>query len=256
MDDTSWEKGASWYDSLTTKTGHYYHSTVIFPKLKQLMEIGKTKDPFVLDIGCGQGALARALLRQVPYLGLDNSETLLSLAKKHQENPRHAFMLQDATQGYTLNQKFSHAIFLLSLQNMKDQEIALNRAASHLRPSGKLILVLNHPCFRIPRQSSWGIDLQQKIQYRRLNKYSSSMEVPIEIHPGKKDAKENILWTFHVSLARYFEYLNKSGLAMTELQEWYCPKMSRGKNAKMENNARKEFPLFLTIVANPFHRVC
>lgn len=254
MEDTSWEKGASWYDSLTTKSGHYYHQTVILPKLKQLVKLEKTKDPFVLDVGCGQGILARTLCNKIPYLGLDNSETLLSLAATYPTNPEHKFILQDATVPYDLNQKFSHAIFLLSLQNMNNQEMALRQVSKHMRPSSTLILVLNHPCFRIPRQSSWGIDREQKIQYRRINRYSSPLTIPIQIHPGKKS--HDSLWAFHLPLASYCEYLTKAGLFITQLEEWYCPKKSVGKNATMENNARKEFPLFLTIVANPFHRVC
>lgn len=256
MEDTSWEKGASWYDSLTTKSGHFYHSNVIFPKIKQLMQLEKSENPSVLEIGCGQGALARACLSKISYLGLDTSETLLLFARKRQKNPLHKFILQDATQAYTFNQKFSHVIFLLSLQNINDPKMALKQAGKHVRPTGKLILVLNHPCFRIPRQSCWGIDPKQKIQYRRINKYSSAMKIPIEIHPGKKEGGKNILWAFHLPLAQYFEYIKEAGLTVSELHEWYCPKISSGKNAKMENNARKEFPLFLTIVANPSYQVC
>lgn len=254
MEDTSWEKGASWYNLLTTQDGHYYHRHIIFPKLEELIEIKKFKNPSVLEIGCGQGALARACFSKVPYLGLDTSQTLLLLARKHQRNPLHKFLLQDATQSYFLHRKFSHIIFLLSLQNMNDQQMALKQVKTHIRPDGKLILVLNHPCFRIPRQSSWGIDPKQKIQYRRINRYSSSMKVPIKIHPGKKE--EDILWSFHIPLARYFEYINQAGLVVSELHEWYSSKISSGKNAKIENNARKEFPLFLTIVANPSYQVC
>lgn len=254
MEDTSWEKGASWYNLLTTQDGHYYHKNVIFPKLKQLMQLQKSQNLSILEIGCGQGVLARACFSKVPYTGLDSSETLILWARKHQTNPLHTFLIQDATQTYSLPQKFSHIIFLLSLQNMNNQARALQRAATHLRSSGKVVLVLNHPCFRIPRQSSWGIDATQKIQYRRINKYSSSMKIPIKIHPGKKE--EDILWTFHIPLARYFDYLNKANLVVSELHEWYSPKISSGKNAKIENNARKEFPLFLTIVANPSHQVC
>lgn len=254
MEDTSWEKGSSWYDSLTTKSGHYYQKTVILPKLKQLLKLENTKDPFVLDVGCGQGILTRTLCNKVPYLGLDNSKALVSLAAKYSKKSDHRFILQDATIAYDLNQKFSHVIFLLSLQNMRNQEMALTQASKHMRPSGTLILVLNHPAFRIPRHSSWGIDRQQKIQYRRINKYASPLTIPIQIHPGKKS--QDSLWAFHFPLATYFEYLTKSGLCITDLEEWYCPKKSMGKNATMENTARKEFPLFLTIVANPFHRVC
>lgn len=254
MEDTSWEKGASWYDSLTTKSGHYYHKAIILPKLKQLIQLEETKDPFILDVGCGQGILARTLCNKAPYLGLDNSQALLSLTAKYPKKTHHRFMLQDATEAYDLNQKFSHVIFLLSLQNMRNQEMALIQASRHMRPTSTLILVLNHPVFRIPRQSFWEIDRQQKIQYRRINRYSSPLTIPIQIHPGKK-AQDN-LWAFHFPLATYFEYLRNSGLCISDLQEWYCPKKSMGKNSTMENNARKEFPLFLTIVANPFHQVC
>ena len=177
MEDTSWEKGASWYDSVTTKSGHYYHKTVILPKLKQLLQLEKAKDPYILDVGCGQGILARTLCSKVPYLGLDNSKALLSLADTYQKKSDHRFMLQDATVDYDLNQKFSHVIFLLSLQNMSNPEMALRQVSKHIKPSGTLILVLNHPCFRIPRQSSWGIDRPQKIQYRRINRYLSLIHI-------------------------------------------------------------------------------
>ena len=213
MEDTSWEKGASWYDSVTTKSGHYYHKTVILPKLKQLLQLEKAKDPYILDVGCGQGILARTLCSKVPYLGLDNSKALLSLADTYQKKSDHRFMLQDATVDYDLNQKFSHVIFLLSLQNMSNPEMALRQVSKHIKPSGTLILVLNHPCFRIPRQSSWGIDRPQKIQYRRINRYSSPLTIPIQIHPGSKS--QDSLWAFHFPLAKYFESLNKSGLSVT-----------------------------------------
>jgi len=42
-----------------------------------------------------------------------------------------------------------------------------------------LVIVLNHPCFRIPRQSGWGIDEKNKLQFRKVIKYMSPMEIPL-----------------------------------------------------------------------------
>jgi hypothetical protein len=34
-----------------------------------------------------------------------------------------------------------------------------------------MVLLLTHPCFRVPRQSGWGWDEQRKLQYRRVDRY-------------------------------------------------------------------------------------
>ena len=136
---------------------------------------------------------------------------------------------------------------ILSLQNINNPVAVLANTSAVLAPKGKLIIVLNHPCFRIPRQTSWGIDSAKKLQYRRIDRYFSPLRIPIDVHPGKPSHK--VVWDYHYSLSDYFQFLHQSGFTIELLEEWMSDKQSVGPTAKMENFARKEFPLFLTIVA-------
>ncbi len=240
----SWENVAKWYDKSVGEKGHYYHQNLIIPNLLRLLKPDKTTK--LLDLGCGQAIVARALPKESYYLGIDASETLIKAAKKRTTNGH--FLVKDLTHPINLPQKdFTHALFLLSLQNMSNGKIALENSAAHLKKEGKLILVLNHPCFRIPRQSSWGIDAQKKLRYRRLDRYMTPLEVPITAHPSEEKSEKTI--SFHYPLSTYVQWLYEAGFFIETIEEWCSDKVSTGKAAKMENFSRKEFPLFLTIVA-------
>ena len=151
--DQGWEESQQWYDTLVGTHGHYYHEQVILPQLLPLLDF-KTPHFSLLDIGCGQGILARAIPAHTHYLGIDASPSLIAQAKKRSS---HQFLVHDATLPFPFTQRFTHAVMLLSLQNMP-LEPTLFHSCQALLSQGSLILVLNHPCFRIPRQSSWMVD--------------------------------------------------------------------------------------------------
>ncbi|HSX13461.1 MAG TPA: SAM-dependent methyltransferase, partial [Chlamydiales bacterium] len=127
-------------------------------------------------------------------------------------------------------------------------EQAIEQAAQHLKPNGKLLLVLNHPCFRIPRQSNWGVDEKMHLQYRRMNVYMSPQKIPIQTAPSRA-SESATTFSFHHPLSFYVSALSKNHCTVTCLEEWCSDKKSVGGKAKMEDKARKEFPLFLAIVA-------
>ncbi len=248
--NTSWQNVSSWYDKLVGSDGHYYHQHVVIPGLLRLLEL--TKENSLVDIGCGQGILSRSVPQLSNYLGIDRSGSLVEAAKKANRNSHYNFITKDATRPIVTAQKiFSHAAIVLALQNMENPEGAIQNAASYLIPGGKLAIVLNHPSFRIPRQSGWGIDEKTKQQYRWVNRYSSPLKIPITMNPGQTNPKSGVqtTWSFHRPLADYVSMLSNAGFVITNLEEWSSDKESEGKVAKMENRARKEFPLFLTLVA-------
>lgn len=245
---TSWESSAHWYDEVVSDKGHYYHENVIFPHLLQLLDLKQTKNPKILDLACGQGILARKIPPNVSYVGVDISPSLIQAAKARSDNKQTQFFVQDLTQKMDLKTKdFTHATCVLALQNIEDPLTVLKNGASHLLAHGKLFLVLNHPCFRIPRQSHWGIDEAKKWQYRRIDRYLSPLKIPIQTHPGKTQKEET--WSFHYPLSSFTHWLKESGFIITQMEEWISDKESTGSKARMENQARKEFPLFLTICA-------
>lgn len=237
----SWEEASSWYDKIVGDEGHYYHTHLILPHLELLLKT----IPSVLDVGCGQGILARHLSPHTIYQGIDASPSLIAAAKK--KSPKTAlFQVTDACKPWSLKKKdFAAAVMLLCLQNMAGPGEALKETAHHLTEDGLLILVLNHPCFRIPRQSSWGIDDRARLQYRRVNSYMSPLKVPIQTHPGQKKGET---WSFHYSLTDLSSMLFTAGFVIEKIEEWCSNKKSQGAHKGREDRARKEFPLFMTLI--------
>lgn len=242
---TSWEGVDKWYDTLVGEEGHYYHTHLVMPNLVRLLKL-RTGDR-LLDLACGQGVLARNIPEGVDYFGIDLAPSLIQKAKQYKKG---RFAIGDITKPLPVpaGATFTHAAIVLALQNVEKPDSALLETARHLERGGRLVVVLNHPCYRIPRQTSWGIDEQQNMQYRRVNRYMTPLQIPIRMHPGKGEKAETT-WSFHFPITAFCQCLFESGFAIIGFEEWVSDKKSTGKNAKRENLARSEFPLFLAIIA-------
>lgn len=246
--ETSWEPVGKWYSQIVGEEGHYYHRKIILPNVIRLLG----NPDSILDLACGTGILARYLPENVEYLGIDVAPSFIKTAESLDQSPLHHYSVGDITKPLKLKQtSFSHAAIILALQNLENPREALKNAQRHLRENGELVVVLNHPCFRIPRQTSWQIDQDKKIQYRRIDRYLSHLKIPIQTHPGKKE-KSELTYSFHYPLSAYFQMLDETGFAVHTMEEWCSDKVSTGKAAKMENQSRSEFPLFLTIKAKKY----
>ncbi len=248
MNNTSWESSHKWYDCLVGEKGHYYHEHIVLPNSLKLLSL-KSGDS-LLDLGCGQGVLSRHLPAGVEYAGVDASPSLIKEAKQRSKKP---FYVHDITQPLNLKHPpFSHAACILVIQNVEDHLKAFQNTAACLKQEGKFLLVMNHPCYRIPRQSNWGVDEAKKLQYRRIDLYMSSLKIPIQTHPGQ-GANSPVTLSFHHPLSIYVEALSKAGFVVEKLEEWISDKKSTGPKARMENRSREEFPLFLAISALKTH---
>lgn len=246
---SEWKTSSDWYDQLVGEKGHYYHQKIVLPGFIRLARFHDYKQASLLDLGCGQGILARMLPEGVEYFGVDSSTPLVEAAKYRDRNPGHHYFVGDATEECPFaKNNFTHAAFILSLQNISSYEKAIAIAARRLCKGGKLIVILNHPCFRIPKQSHWGVDHETATQYRRIDRYLSPLRVPIQTHPsqGERSVKT---WSYHRPLSDYSEAFQRGGLLIESIEEWCSDKKSTGKMAQMENRSRKEIPLFLGIVA-------
>lgn len=245
---TSWEGVSRWYDRSLGADGNYYHQQVVLPGALRLLELSGAARGSLLDLGCGQGVLARQLPPAVEYWGVDSSAALIEAARRRGGKARH-FLVADATRELPVPKRdFTHAAAILSLQNMDGGGRAVANAARHLAPSGRLVIVLNHPCFRIPRQSSWEVDARNKLQYRRVNRYASPLRIPLQAHPSMGQGSP-LTWSFHHPLTDYARWLKDAGFLIEGIEEWASDKVSVGKAARQENLSRREFPLFLAFSA-------
>lgn len=250
--ETSWQPASQWYNRIVGDEGHYYHQAVILPNLDRLMRIKDTAHPAVLDLACGQGVLGRRIPSEVEVYGFDIAPAFIKAAKQYDSCKSHHYAVADVTKPLPLSKvDFSHAAIVLALQNIEYPKQVFDHAYRHLRPEGQLFIILNHPCFRIPRQSSWKIDEENKSQYRRIDRYMSSMKIPIQTHPSQQE-KSTTTCSFHHPLSMYSKWLQEAGFVIEVIEEWCSDKASTGKNAKMENRSREEFPLFMAIVAKKY----
>jgi len=246
MNDSSWENSQKWYNELVGPQGHYYHTHVVLPNTLRLLNLNFNSS--LLDIACGQGVLSRAVPKIGKYVGYDLSQSLVGEAKKLNKLKHAQFFVHDATKTLpeTLG-KFSHAACLLALQNIPSPKDVFISIAPHIEKGGRCVFVLNHPCFRIPRMTGWLIDESKKLQSRRIDRYMSEAKIPIATNPSNPQSENT--WSFHFPLSYFCEALNKAGFYIETIEEWCSNKTSSGKMATQENRARKEFPLFLTLVA-------
>jgi len=242
---TSWEKSADWYDGIIGERGSELYQAVVIPGALKLL--APKRGERVLDLGCGQGVFSRALAQAgCQVTGVDAAPTLIQKARTYPVKPPVRYLARDAAQIEDLGE-FDAASAILCVQNMEHLDVVSAAAAKVLKPGGRMLWVVNHPAFRIPRQSSWGNDEVTKIQYRRTDAYSSTLSIPIIMHPGKADSESTT--SFHRSLQTLTGTGFSAGLVLAGIEEWYSHKESQpGPRARAENRARKEFPLFLALL--------
>ena len=247
MIDTSWEKSSNWYKKIVGDQGHYFHQAIIFPKIKQLINFDNIKS--ILDLACGQGIFERQIYPSCEYVGVDISRSLINEAINKSQNKKHKYLLADVSKKIPINENYFDLVtIILALQNIKNINGVINNAYKHLKIGGKFLIVLNHPTFRIPRQSYWQVDPQNKIQYRRIDRYMSNLEIPISTNPGKFK-KSEITWSFHYPLSKYSQILFENNFLIEKIEEWVSNKKSTGPMAKMEDRSRNEIPMFMAIMA-------
>jgi SAM-dependent methyltransferase len=144
---------------------------------------------------------------------------------------------------------FDAVVCVLAAQNMEPLEPALAEWARLLRPGGRLVLVINHPAFRIPRQSGWRWDEERQLLVRTVDRYLTPLKIPIDMRPFNRPGQKTT-WTYHRPIQAYVNGLVAAGLAVVALEEWPSPRTSQpGPQARAENRARAEFPLFLALRA-------
>ena len=242
--DTSWGRDAAWYDDLLGRPGTYQEE-VVLPNVLRLLELAPGTR--VIDLACGQGYFARAFAAQgARVTGIDASEALVAAAEEAGGGPE--YRVGDISRLRDADASYDRAAVILAIQNVEPAAEAIAEAARVLVPGGKLLIVMNHPAFRIPKHSDWAWSEDGATQYRREDRYLSELRERIQTHPGADP--DRYTYSFHRPLQYYAKALSKAGLSIGRLEEWTSNRKSQpGPRAAAEDRARAEFPLFLALLA-------
>ncbi|QTN30789.1 class I SAM-dependent methyltransferase [Akkermansiaceae bacterium] len=249
--EQGWDGVAGWYDKLVGADGSDYHQNVILPGVMDLLRVKRAES--VVDVCCGQGVLVRHLLGAGAsrVFGVDASVKLIAAARqRHGGGGNVSFMVADAcAPGDWADGSFDAAACVMAVHDVPDAAGLMRNLAAALKPGGRVAIVMMHPCFRIPQESHWGWDGDQKIQFRRLDKYGKALEIGIKTRPGL--GTEECTVFHHRPLAEVISEMGKAGLGVTECTELFSHRRSQGGGpfSKAEHLAAEQFPLFLGLGA-------
>ncbi|HZL35125.1 MAG TPA: methyltransferase domain-containing protein, partial [Tepidisphaeraceae bacterium] len=242
-----WGEVADWYDQLVGESGSEYHREVVLPGVLRLLALQPGES--AVDIACGQGVLCRILQeRGIEATGVDAAPELIRAALDRGPAAIR-YSVGDARElGFLPAGAFGAAACVLAIQNIHPIQPVFAGVHRLLRPGGRLVIAMMHPCFRGPKETGWGWDAAKEVQYRRVDRYLLPRKSPIVTHPGKDPGAYT--WSFHKPLEAYVKALRNAGLLIDAIEEWPSHKTSeRGPRAAAENLARKEIPMFLGLRA-------
>lgn len=254
---TGWGKVASWYDN-TISAEASTQKDLILPELLKFFPLSQVKNKRIIDLGCGTGFFLKEYLKGEGLnkpdksLGIDIDSELLELAKEYLhdevEDDKVALMQADATDLKGIGDKsFDVVLSVESLPNINNLNLFAKEVSRILTIGGKLILVVNHPSFRVPQSSDWYFDKDKQKQGRIVYKYKTSHSIKIDMNPGVKTKDKKIYTTtFHRTFEEYLNTFTKSGLTFSFMKEICSNKKSQiSAKQKAEDEARSEIPLFL-----------
>ena len=114
--------------------------------------VGNVKGLEICDLACGEGHLSRRLIALGAHVtGIDLSENLLSHAKKESAGLGIKFIRDDVQELKNISKdSFDTLICNLALMDIEDLDRAYKAVSRVLKPEGRFIFSVLHPCFESP----------------------------------------------------------------------------------------------------------
>jgi len=149
----AWNANAEWWDGQVGAEGNAFHRTLIAPAQMELLALKPGER--VLEIACGNGQFAREMARAgARVLATDFSEPFLERARQHTAESGLKgieFRRLDATSEEQLLSLGAHAfdaaVCTMALMDMADIGPLLRSLPQLLRPGGRFVFSVMHPCF-------------------------------------------------------------------------------------------------------------
>lgn len=209
--------------------------------------IGDVAGRHLLDLCCGEGHFARTLAHQgAIVVGADISEVNLAKAKQTSaETSALTFVRDDAQSLSTFkDQRFDVVVCKMALMDIPDINATCQAVHRVLKPDGRFIAALLHPCFETPFRVPFErveTDEAGQFKYHRVQRYFDeglwySGGTGVRGHVG----------AHHRTLSTYINSLLANGLRIVRLEE---PQLHAGEMDSPERQWSNHVPNMLFIEA-------
>lgn len=220
-----WNQNAAFWDEKMASEGNDFQRLLVGPGAERLLNLQAGE--LVLEIGCGNGVFARRMARLgTQVIATDFSEQFLERAKAHtSEYADHIeYRYLDATDRDQLralgSKRFDAIVSNMVIMDMADIEPLMQSVPALLKPQGRFVFALMHPCFNtsgtflMAEQEDTGGDL--------ITKHSIKVTQYLEQQPQKGTGivgQPSAHYYFHRPLSELLGVCFRAGLVMDGIDE-------------------------------------
>lgn len=204
-----WDSHAQWWiDGFTGGADPEYVEQIIPLAVEELGGRGT-----VLDVGCGDGQIARALSATGAVVhGIDPTQLHIDVARERGGGP--TYELGSASHLPVDDESQDAVLACLVFEHIDEIDAAIAEVARVLKPGGRFSFFLNHPLLQTPG-SGWIDDhiIDPPEQYWRVGPYLVETESVEEVERGVH------IRFIHRPLSRYVNALIANGLNLERMVE-------------------------------------
>ena len=208
-DNGLWDQHAQWWiDGFTDGADPEYEHQIIPLAREELSGYHR-----ILDVGCGDGQIARALAANgSQVLGIDPTRLHIDVARERGGGPTYEMGL--ATSLPVADGSMDAVVACLVFEHIDEVDAAIAEVSRVLVPGGRFSFFLNHPLLQTPG-SGWIDDhmVDPPEQYWRIGAYLVETESIEEVEPGV------FIRFVHRPLSRYVNALLANGLLLERMLE-------------------------------------
>ncbi|MBM3683868.1 MAG: class I SAM-dependent methyltransferase [Actinobacteria bacterium] len=205
-----WETHAGWWQDGFTDGADPEYEEQILPLAAHHLAGSRR----VLDVGCGEGQVARLAVRcgAEVVVGVDPTWAQVRVAVERAGGP--AYARSGAATLPFRDGSFDTVVACLVFEHIEAVDDAIAEVARVLEPGGRFVFFLNHPLLQTPG-SGWIDDhvLDPPEQYWRIGPYLVEQQSVEEVQ------KDVFIPFIHRPLSRYVNALADAGLRIVRMHE-------------------------------------
>jgi len=202
-----WEEHAGWWQREFTDGRDAEYEEQILPLVARHLRGARR----VLDIGCGEGQVARRIAALgAGVIGIDPTPSQVAVARARGGGPHYGRARGEALP--CRDAAFDAVLLCLAIEHIDAFETAIQEVARVLEPGGRFVLLLCHPLLQAPG-SGWIDDQILGEHYWRVGAYLHDDTMLDNVADGVD------LMFIHRPLSRYVHAMGEAGLLIDDMEE-------------------------------------